>query len=273
MEYSASYPNSLIKKMIALTILIAFIQTFGTGTMMAQSSKTAEESFLSAKKSIQAGVITLDKAQIVKGKYALQSYTESSDKELKALAHYYMGYADYRLHTLPVELSDKQKKEHLDEAVRLLEKTIELKPDFAEAHALLSAVYGMKATGIISGMKYGPKADKQIKIAREQSPENPRITLIDGISLYYKPGMFGGSVEKAAEQFEKAIQQFQTFEPENKLMPEWGYIEVYAWLGQAQKEQKNYQEARKAYRKALEIDPDYGWVKHALLPELEKQIN
>lgn len=271
MKTPISHPNQLPKKVTALAALIFFIQIIGT-EIMAQNSQ-AEEIFLSAKKNLQTGVITLDKASIVKGKYALQSYTESSDRELQALAHYYMGYADYRLHTLPVELSEKQKRKHLDEAVKHFEKAIELKPDFAEAHAMLSSSYGLKATGLFAGMKYGPKADKQIEIAKEQSPENPRVTMTGGIGLLYTPGMFGGSVVKAIEQFEKAIQQFKTFEPESKLMPEWGNTEVYAWLGQAYQKQKRYEEARNTYQEGLEINPDFGWIKLVLLPELEKKIN
>ncbi|MGA9364178.1 MAG: hypothetical protein WBW16_07400 [Bacteroidota bacterium] len=46
-----------------------------------------------------------------------------------------------------------------------------------------------------------------------------------------------------------------------------GNEQVYAWIGLAHLDRNATILARKAFEKALEINPDYGWVKHLLMKE------
>ena len=124
---------------------------------------------------------------------------------------------------------------------------------------------------MFAGIKYGPKSNKQIDKALELAPENPRVLMLDGTGLLYTPSMFGGDTEKAIAQFQKAAKQFEKFTPKDSTMPHWGRVEVYAWLGQGYEEEEQYEEAKKAYEKALELNPDYGWVKSYLLPKLAEK--
>jgi len=194
------------------------------------------------------------------------------DSDLRAQAHYFIGLAGYRLSTLPSKLSDDRKERYLDEAIEHLVKATESRKDFAEAHALLSGAFGMKAGGgMFAGMKYGPKSNKQIDRALDLAPDNPRVLLLYGIGLLYTPSMFGGDTEKAVIQFKEAAKQFEKFTSEDVTMPHWGRVEVYAWLGQAYEAEDQYEKAKEAYEKALKIDPDYGWVKYHLMPKLAEK--
>ncbi len=89
----------------------------------------------------------------------------------------------------------------------------------------------------------------------------------------HKPGMFGGSVEKAIQEFKEAASLYKQQDPASELHPDWGQAENYAWMAQAYIEQDNLQQARQAYESALEVNPDYYWVKDVLLPELKQQMN
>src|SRR5699024_10738399 len=160
--------------------------------------------------------------------------------------HYYMGYADYRLNTQFSDVKEDQKEKFLDEAVKYLEEAVRLDPDFADARALLASVYGLKATGIFSGMKYGPKSNSAIENALETAPDNPRVHMINAIGLLKKPSMFGGSTEGAIKEFKKAAELFESFEPANKMMPDWGHAENYAWLGQAYEQNDQLKKAKTA---------------------------
>ncbi len=232
------------------------------------SDKTAH--FTEARKQLEQAVVDQDIDRIVMSRNQFNSFLD--ERDLRAQAHYFIGLAGYRLRTLPSELDKKQKEQYLDEAIDHLEKAIELKNDFAEAHALLSGSYGMKASGgMFAGMKYGPKSNKQIDKALELAPDNPRVLMLDGTGLLFTPSMFGGDTEKAVTQFQKAAKQFEKFTPEDPTMPHWGRVEVYAWLGQAYEEEGQYEEAMQAYEKALELDPEYGWVKYYLLPKLAEK--
>jgi tetratricopeptide (TPR) repeat protein len=152
-------------------------------------------------------------------------------------------------------------------------KAVELGSDFAEAQAMLGSCYGMKATGIFSGMKYGPKSDKAMKRAKELAPDNPRVVLLDAIGTFFKPSMFGGSVEGAVEGFQRAVELFENWQPPNAYAPRWGDAEVYAWLGQGYEEAGDYEKAKEAYQQALKIKPGYPWVENLLLPELAQKLD
>jgi tetratricopeptide (TPR) repeat protein len=49
-------------------------------------------------------------------------------------------------------------------------------------------------------------------------------------------------------------------------------MQSYAWLGQTLEKMKNLQEALQIYQKALEIDPEFAWIKHDLLPKLNERL-
>lgn len=203
---------------------------------------------------------------------AFQPLTSSGDPEVKKLAYYYMGYAAYRLSSAFSGLDEKETGRYLDEAVRNLEKATELDYNFSEAVALLGNCYGMKATSFFSALKFGPRSDRTLQKAVSMAPENPRIRLMYGISFIFKPAMFGGSLEKAIEELKRSADLFTGWEAESELYPEWGNEEVYAWLGKAFERAGRYERSEQSYKRALEINPDYYWVKEILLPELREKL-
>ena len=192
-----------------------------------------------------------------------------------ALAHYYVGLADYRL----IDRAAGDRREHyMDDAQAHLERATELRPDWSEAHALLASVYGRKAAGgMISGIRYGRKAGRAMDRATSLAPSNPRVLLVEAISLYNKPAMFGGDKEKAVERLRDAIQQFETdsvtarSEAPGPLAPRWGHAEAYAWLGIAHMQAGRSEAARRAFEAALDVRPNYAWVTKELLPKLATQ--
>src|SRR5699024_10278592 len=171
----------------AMLALIAF-------TASAQQPNPSEKQrFITIKENMQAAVVSMDKKKLIRAKYDMEDFTNSSNKQMQKLAHYYMGYADYRLNTQFSDVKEDQQEKFVHEAVKYLDEAVLLDPDFADARALLASVYGLKATGIFSGMKYGPKSNSAIENALESAPDNPRVHMINAIGLLKKPSMFGGS--------------------------------------------------------------------------------
>ena len=250
------------------TLFIIFLAAgLAVGAMAQESDLDKTKRFVEAREQLEQAVVDQNIEQIAMLRSQFKSFVDEPD--LRAQAHYFVGLAGYRLRTLPSDLDDDQKENYLDEAINHLKKAIGVKSNFAEAHALLSGCYGMKASGgMFAGMKYGPKSNTQMDKALELAPDNPRVLILDGTGLFFTPSMFGGDTEKAITQFQESAKQFGEFTPEDATMPHWGRVEVYAWLGQAYEEDEQYDEAKKAYEKALELDPDYGWVKNYLLPKL-----
>jgi tetratricopeptide (TPR) repeat protein len=179
------------------------------------------------------------------------------------LVNYYLALNYYRISTTAYDNKELSEK-YLESAKEVIQKSIKGKDDFAESHALFSSILGIEIGfkpqfAMINGMKSG----KEIGKARKLGPENPRVYMIDGTGKLYAPKMFGGGADKAIPLFEKAAELFGK-EKDRGIYPDWGKDEIYVWLGNAYKEKKKDSTAVKFYKKALEVNPDCGWVKGIL---------
>jgi tetratricopeptide (TPR) repeat protein len=188
-----------------------------------------------------------------------------------ALAHYYAGFSHKRIVEISGQDDEDTALKHLDASIDHLESAVEADDEFAEAHALLASVYGQKL-GIKPqlGMVLGPKTSKTMKRAKRLAPDNPRVVMMQATSNLFTPKTWGGDPKKAIEGFQRAATLFESYTPEGPLQPDWGHSEAYAWLGIAYMKQDRYDEAKTALAKALEVDPDFNWVKHILLPRAKK---
>jgi tetratricopeptide (TPR) repeat protein len=197
-----------------------------------------------------------------------------TDPTYSWLIHYYIALADYRIVSFYFsQQNQEQAKKYIDDGIEHLQSCLEMKDDFAEAYSLLSSLYGNKiGTDPQLGMTLGPKSGVMMAKAMKLEPQNPRTQLIAGWSAYFTPEMWGGGKDKAKEHYEQAIAFFDSFKVTDPLLPDWGHDEAYAWLGMAQMEAEEFEAAKTNFNKALEINPEYGWVKYVLLQDLQKKM-
>ena len=238
----------------------------------AQSQSGIDSLILQGKERIQKAVDSRDVQQMLAARAFFKQLV--NDPTYPWLIHYYIGYADKRIVNFYLHEKNKEKaKEFVNEGIWHLEKTIELKEDFAEGYALLGSLIGHKiGLSPLRGITLGPKSSRMLKKAFELAFKNPRISLIAGQSAYYVPKMLGGGKENALRHIQEAIEHFQTFKPENSIFPTWGFDETYAYLGLIQMDRGNFAEAKQSFKKALEVNPNYGWVKLVLIKKLEEKI-
>ena len=183
-----------------------------------------------------------------------------------ALLNHYMGYALYRIAARTLEADPDRARGMLEEAESFLEQSIEIEP-IAESHALVASVLGMRIDGPVSAMTLGRRSTAALAQASVLGPRNPRVRLLEGISVFHTPGMFGGGPDRALRHFLAAAELFADDAPEPPL-PAWGHAEAWAWIGQAHAAMGRMEEARGAYERALELEPGFVWVREVLLPEL-----
>jgi tetratricopeptide (TPR) repeat protein len=189
--------------------------------------------------------------------------------ERQPLARYAIAYATWRLAYTSEPWDDLAPA--LDEALGHLEKAVELNGRFADAHALAGAIQGaLIGRNPALGMTLGPPSQASIAHARELEPGNPRVALIEGQSLFHTPEEYGGGIDRAEAALRRALDLFAR-EPADRPWPNWGRPEAHAWLGQALLRRGDRAGARAQYQRALEIAPDFGWVKHVLLPALDRR--
>ena len=223
-----------------------------------------------AKRLIQQGSNTASRDKFEQAQNILAPFASAGDHQ--ELAEYYLGYIDYQMAVVVHRMDKEKAPAYLDSAVTHLENAIKKDDSLAEAHALLSSCYGMQISfSPMSGIWRGPKSGSEMGKAKTLSPENPRVALLGAIGTYNTPAMFGGGKEEGFEALKKAAELFDRWKTSDSLQPDWGKEQVYAWIGLAHLDRNETILARKAFEKALEIDPDYGWVKYVLMKRVASE--
>ncbi len=123
-----------------------------------------------------------------------------------------------------------------------VQRSIALNDRSSDAHALLGDLYGAKISGMMSGMKYGPKANAETQRAFELDPNSAQAFAVIGRKYFFAPSMFGGDLNKAIESFKKAT----TLDP--------NYDEAFVWLAIAYRKKGDSQDAQAALAEALRLN-------------------
>ena len=122
----------------------------------------------------------------------------------------------------------------------------------------------------ISAPFIGPGAVEAAKASLEADNENPFAHLQYGNVLFYMPGLFGGSREKALFHYQTAATLMER-RPQDTV-ENWNYLSVLVTIARAHEEMGNQAAAKRVYLKILGIEPGFLWVKEELLPALEERM-
>ncbi len=190
-------------------------------------------------------------------------------------AEYYLTYTEYKL--MIFGMMNRDKSAFTDYYTTALEHARNLSADKefrSEGLTLLAAIYMMKlAAHPNEGPALSPKIHGLLDKAENDNPDNPRIYIIRGHMLKNTPEFFGGSLKGAIKEFKYAASIFEEGVPSNnEVIPGWGHLEAYIEIGVLYTMLNEYESAKEAYERALEIEPDHGLVKYKLLPALDKKL-
>ncbi|MDN5205403.1 tetratricopeptide repeat protein [Fulvivirgaceae bacterium BMA10] len=182
-----------------------------------------------------------------------------------------LALAQYGLLGSTMANQDKETfKKYLDDTKENLEKVIKHDEKSAEPKAILSSVYGLEmAYSPWKGMYLGSRSGSLMEKAVKLNDRSALVLKLHAGSKLFTPKMFGGNINMAIESFKKAIDLFES-EPE-KLKNNWLYLDALSFLGQAYEKAGKKEEAIATYKKALEFEPEFGWVKYSLLPNVQRQ--
>lgn len=138
------------------------------------------------------------------------------------LPDYYIGLCYSRMAML--EKDNMKKDALLDKGMEHANKAAQIAGENAEIKVLQSMLLGLKI-GVDPqnrGMQLGMQSGMFIQSALKLEPENPRAYLMQGQSLMYTPGQYGGGKEKALPILEKSVELFKSHKPASSIMPSWG---------------------------------------------------
>jgi tetratricopeptide (TPR) repeat protein len=184
---------------------------------------------------------------------ALHTEAEKAQKDAdkwyrSAVAYSYVAEVAY-------ELRDKGGSERAAEAgVADAEKAIALNGKNGEYHRILGTLCGqvIPANPIMGALTYGKRAKEALDKAIELDPRSAKARVSHGVGYYYLPTNFGGGPDNAIKDYKQAI----ALDPKS--------AEAYLWMGVALAKQHQNAQAREAFTKSLELDPDRVWAKHQL---------
>lgn len=184
--------------------------------------------------------------------------------------HYDLGYALHRRASalLLAERID-QAKPMLEEAEQALAKAQELGGG-GTATALRGAVTGQLAGtgGMMAAIRQGPRAFRLLDEALKQSPNDPLVALLNGMTRLNAPAAFGGGPNKAEPELRRAVTLFATHRPSGPG-PVWGRVDALIWHAIALEQQGKRNEARIELTQALGLAPGHAWITQELLPKLD----
>jgi Flp pilus assembly protein TadD len=146
----------------------------------------------------------------------------------------------------------KPARQVAEQGIKAAEKAIALQPQSADSYRVLATLYGQAITDVMSGLSYGPKAKTAINKAVELAPKSPMVWVAHGVGNYYLPTALGGGPQNAIASLRKAIE----LDPKS--------AEAFMWLGVSLRKDGKDNEARQAFTKSLQLNPNRVWVKQQL---------
>jgi tetratricopeptide (TPR) repeat protein len=206
-----------------------------------------------------AGGSDLEKARDSQDRSALEKmatqYSGAAQSKAKdADAQYKLALAESYVAEVAIEVRDKNAAHSAAEAgIDAAKKAVSLKADSAEYHRLLGTLCGQAiSANLLQGIKYGHCAQDEVNKAVQLDPKASVNYLARGVGNYYLPANFGGGIDLAIKDFQKSIE----LDPQS--------CEAHLWLGLALRKQNKNVDARKAFQKAIELNPARVWAKQQL---------
>lgn len=183
-----------------------------------------------------------------------QYATAAQSKANDPAAQYRYALAESYAAELAIEFHDRGAAHNAAEAgIRAAQKAVALKADSSDYHRLLGTLCGQAiSANVLQGMKYGRCAQDEVNKALQLDPKSAENYLARGVGNYYLPQGLGGGVDLAIKDFQKASE----LDPRS--------AEAQLWLGLALRKQNRNAEARRAFQKAVELNPARLWAKQQL---------
>ncbi len=186
---------------------------------------------------------------------ATQLSSAADRQPADANAQYQAALAQSTLAEVATEMHDKGRARGASEAgMKAAERAVALKPNVSEYHRIWGTLCGQEAAalGALGALKYGRCALDEVNKAMELDPREPMNYLSRGIGNYYLPAAFGGGVELAIKDFEKAIAL------------DANSADAHLWLGIALRKSNRNADAHKEFERTTKLNPGRVWAKEQL---------
>jgi Tfp pilus assembly protein PilF len=199
----------------------------------------------------------------------LAATTSAWSKSQNTKELYTHAYVQFRILQLAIYAKRKSDAERAGDACNeTLDLALKRDPKSAEAHALQSACYGYLANlGGMGAIRNGSRSGKSIEAALALDARNPRVVLIDGFGVYFRPKFVGGDKAKGCSRFKEAAASFDASGAAGAPSPagvSWGAAESHYWTGRCASDAGDAAGARREFERALTLAPEFSAAAKAL---------
>lgn len=239
------------------------------------SRETAEQRLAAAKAEIMAADYRAD----LEGLKRLRAVVVllADDPAWGYLAHYWAGFASWRLAINGAShgMSAADLRANLEAAAADFEASIQLRDTFADSYAAAAGIagwlpqFGGDAAAIREGIA---RYQRLLARAKQLEPDNPRVLWVEAIPYLFLPVERGGNPARGMELYRRMIEVARPPVASSPL-PDWGKPEAFMSLAFAHLGQSapDLAAAEQEARAALDLRPDWSYVKDVLLPQIEKR--
>lgn len=233
-------------------------------SLFAANFATAQDANSVATKA-QSAYLTGNTAELVRLATSTSAWSKSQNpKEL-----YTHAYVQFRLLQLAIAGKREKEAERAGDACNdAIDLALKRDSKSAEAHALQSACYGYLANlGGMGAIRNGSRSGKSIEAALALDARNPRVVLIDGFGVYFRPKFVGGDKAKGCTRFKEAAASFESAGAAAPLAPtgvSWGAAEAHYWAGRCARDAGDAAGARREFERALALAPEFAAAAKAL---------
>lgn len=201
----------------------------------------------------------------------------ADDPAVGRMALYYAAFAEWSLSASEVQAGDNDAAiRAADRAAFYARRALERDPDDAEVMTML--VNALIVVAMLDKERFMPAAREIAplrKRAIERAPASPRVVMMDAGMIFNNPPERGGSLQRGLARWLEAISLFEresAAPPSDTTRPTWGRALAYGWLTQLYLSlmPPEFEKARAAAMRALELRPDFWFVKDQVVPKLPR---
>lgn len=182
------------------------------------------------------------------------------------LLGYYYGLAGYHI-------SQKEKKSasaYVAKGESIIAELLAKESGNANATAYQAAFLGFRI-GInnLRAMTLGMKSADLSKAAYLKDSLDPQVVTERANVLYYSPSFAGGDKQEAMRLYQKAV---LLLERGNMTKGNWFYLSLLTNIARLLEESGDLMQAEALYKKILQTEPGYRWVRDELYPSLRSRL-
>jgi len=193
----------------------------------------------------------------------LETIETKSNDLLLELVNYQYGYIAWCIGNK----RNDEAKEYLDLAENNISVLAKNNQNLSIVNSYKSAFYGYRiGLNILLAPFIGPKSMECAKLAIQQDAGNPFGYIQYANIQYFMPSIFGGSKTEALKFYLKAKDLME--KNEKDIYENWNYLSLLTVIAQAYSDINDFQSSRLYFEKILKREPEFGWVKNELYPQL-----